>query len=154
MRYSYALFALLLLGCSSKNPEPSLDLCGKDGYFCYHKINFGKSKGADWELGVKDGCTTAEGEFTKNYALSSSSKAYFDGWILGRSKCKQILPNEGTIQEEINSKKRAEYEIMKLKMQKELQSIDSNKTNNRDIEENIVNSLMPSNNNEAIESEY
>ncbi len=153
MRKKMALFAIFILfGCSSKNSQLSLDDCKKEGYFCYHNINFGKSKGADWELGVKDGCTTAEGEFTKNYALSSSSKAYFDGWILGRSKCKQILPNEGTIQEEINSKKRAEYEIMKLKMQKaqkEIETINSNK------EENIVDAILNSNNEQQeLESEY
>jgi len=123
---------LTLLGCGNNN-QLTLEQCTK-GYFCYKNINFGKSRGELYEKGIKDGCKTGEGTFTKDYSLSSTSKDYFDGWILGRSKCKQILPNEGTMQAEINSRKRAEYQIRKLKMEQLAKDSDS--------EEGIVDALL------------
>ena len=103
-------------------------------FFCYNHINFGKSRGKDYEAGIKDGCKTGEGTFTKDYSMSSSSKDYYDGWILGRSKCKQILPNEGTIQDELNSKKRAEYLIEQMKLRQSSPDSDS--------QEGIVDKLL------------
>ena len=127
----------VLVGCSnSDNATPST--C-QDGMYCYKNINFGKSKGADFEQGVRDGCHTGEGNFKKDYSKSSTSKIYEDGWILGRSKCKQILPNEGTIQEEKDSKIRAEYEIEQLKLKS---------SQNSDSEEGVVNSLVNNNSND------
>jgi len=109
---------LIVVGCSSSSKSAlSLKNCGKNGNFCYKGVNYGPSRGPLFEQGIKDGCRTGEGFFTKDYSLSSRSKEYFDGWILGRSHCKQILPNEGTRQEEENSRKRAEYEINKLKQE-------------------------------------
>ena len=128
--------------CSNSQAELSLSNCG-NGNFCYNNINFGPSRGKNYELGIKDGCTTAEGEFTKNYYLSSSDKDYFDGWMLGRSKCKQKLPNEGTLREEENSRKRAEYEIRKLKMQ-QMQG---------DSEEGFIDRML-SDNEDSQEVEY
>ena len=129
-----------IIGCSN-NSEVSPGNC-PEGFFCYKNINFGKSRGSHFEQGIKDGCRTGEGTFTKDYSLSSTSKDYFDGWILGRSKCKQILPNEGTKQAEINSRKRAEYQIRKLKMEQSL---------NSDSQEGIVDSLLNSNQNNNVE---
>jgi len=128
-----SFFLLIISGCSDTTPQFSMQNCG-NGNFCYNNINFGPTRGKDYEEGIKDGCKTAEGTFTKNYYMSSTNKDYFDGWILGRSKCKQKLPNEGTIQEEINSKKRAEYEIMKLKLQQS--------TGQTDSEEGIVDKII------------
>ncbi len=134
----------IINGCGNNN---KLDLgnCG-DGYYCYKNINFGKTRGADYEKGIRDGCTTAEGEFTKDYSMSSSSKDYYDGWILGRSKCKQKLPNEGTIQDELNSKKRAEYQIMKMKLKQQAKSSGS--------EEGILDSIIKKNEEDVQEIEY
>lgn len=123
---------LIITGCgNSEQLDPSN--CG-NGYFCYKNINFGKTRGSDYEAGIRDGCKTGEGTFTKDYSMSSSSKDYYDGWILGRSKCKQILPNEGTIQDELNSKKRAEYQIQQMKLRQS--SVDS------DSQEGIVDKLL------------
>ena len=136
----------VLVGCSnSSSATPST--C-QEGMYCYKNINFGKSEGADFEQGVRDGCKTAEGDFRKDYSKSSSSKTYVDGWMLGRSKCKQVLPNEGTIQEERNSKKRAEYQIEQMRMQQNIQNSDS--------EEGIVDKLLNDNNSNssAQEIEY
>ncbi len=139
---------LFIIGCGSNNNSLSLKNCGKNGNFCYHGINYGPIKSKLYKKGIIDGCKTAEGEFIKDYSLSSSSKDYFNGWILGRSKCKQILPNEGTRQEEINSKKRAEYEIRKLKEEQSLKDVTN---------EGIINNLINSNSdssNEIEEVEY
>ena len=127
-------FLIFLVGCSSNN-SLSPENCGKNGYFCYKNINFGKSRGRLYEKGIIDGCTTAEGRFTKDYSLSSTSRDYFDGWMLGRSKCKQILPNEGTLQEEENSRRRAEYQIRKLKMEQMQSEIE---------EESILDTILKS----------
>jgi len=113
---SATISLLFINGCSGDSSSLSLSNCRQSGNFCYKNINFGKTRGADYEMGIKDGCRTGEGYFTKNYFMSSKSKDYYDGWILGRSKCKQILPNEGTRQEEENSRKRAEYEIRQLRL--------------------------------------
>ncbi len=123
-----ATLSTFISSCSEKAPTPG---CTK-GFYCYKNINFGKSRGRSFEKGIRDGCKTGEGEFTKDYSLSSSDKNYFDGWILGRSKCHQILPNEGTRLEEEKSRKRAEYQIRQLKMEQESQP----------SEEGIVDSLM------------
>jgi len=141
------LFMITAIGCSnSSNATPST--C-QDGMYCYKNINFGKSEGADFEQGVRDGCHTAEGNFRKDYSKSSSSATYADGWFLGRSKCKQVLPNEGTIQEEKNSKIRAEYQIEQLKLHQSSQSSDS--------EEGVVDSLLGNSSNtnsSAQDTEY
>ncbi len=137
----------MLVGCS--NSSDAIPSSCQDGMYCYNSINFGKSEGSDFEQGVRDGCHTAEGNFKKDYSKSSSSKTYVDGWMLGRSKCKQILPNEGTIQEEIDSKKRAEYQIEQMKMQQNMKNSDS--------EEGIVDSVLNngnSNSSDAQDIEY
>lgn len=138
--YKLCITILILSACSN-NSNLSTGTCPK-GAFCYKNINFGISRGKDYEKGIKDGCRTGEGVFTKDYTLSANSKDYFDGWILGRSKCKQILPNEGTKQAEINSKKRAEYQILKLKMEQEA---------NSDSQEGILDSLLNRNNSSSVE---
>ena len=129
--------AVMVIGCASSN-RASLGECQK-GMYCFKGINFGVSRGSDYEKGIRDGCRTGEGTFTKDYSMSSSSKNYFDGWILGRSKCKQILPNEGTRQEEENSKKRAEYQIEQMKLEQS--------STNSDSQEGIIDSLLNSNDN-------
>ena len=147
MRKVRTLFFLagsfIVFGCSGSNSSVDPNECKRAGNFCYKNINFGKSRGKLYEKGIIDGCTTGEGRFTKDYSLSSTSQDYFDGWMLGRSKCKQILPNEGTLQEEENSRRRAEYQIRKLKMEQSA----------GDVEESIVDSLMDSSNTEQ-EVEY
>ncbi len=111
--------SFFVVGCgNSKNLTPKN--CQSNMY-CYKNINFGVSRGSSWEKGIRDGCKTGEGEFTKDYYASSTDKNYYDGWILGRSKCKQILPNEGTRLAEQKSRQRAEYQIRKLKMEQEQQ---------------------------------
>jgi len=135
-----------IIGCSSDNKKVNMPDCGK-GAFCYKGYNFGPSQGPIFEKGVKDGCRTAEGWFRKDYSLSSRSAEYKNGWMLGRMKCKQILPNEGTRQEEINSRKRAEYQILQMKLQQSMKESNS--------EEGILDSLLNTNsNNNSEDVEY
>ena len=120
---------LLITSCANNNLQPGQ--C-TEGMYCYKNINFGKSRGSSYEKGIRDGCRTGEGRFTKDYYASSTDKSYYDGWILGRSKCKQILPNEGTRLAQEKSRQRAEYQIKQMKIEQESQP----------EEENIVDSLL------------
>jgi len=131
-----------IIGCSSDNEKVNMPDCGK-GAFCYKGFNFGPSQGAKFEKGVRDGCKTAEGWFRKDYSLSSRSAEYKNGWMLGRMKCKQVLPNEGTRQEEINSRKRAEYQIQQMKLQQSMKESNS--------EEGILDTLLNTNSNNSSE---
>ncbi|HGZ70513.1 MAG TPA: hypothetical protein ENL00_02525 [Nitratifractor sp.] len=134
----YTLFSVIAIsvigGCSRRSGGLSTPC--QPGMYCYKKINFGASKGKSFEQGVRDGCKTGEGVFTKDYYSSGRDKNYQDGWILGHSKCKQQLPNEGTAQDEIHSRKRAEYQIQQMRLQQES---DTSK------EENIVDAIMDNN---------
>jgi hypothetical protein len=135
-----AICTMLVTSCAPRGG--TIDAPCQKGMFCYKNINFGVSKGKYFEKGVKDGCKTAEGTFRKDYYYSSRDKNYYDGWILGRSKCKQILPNEGTRLEEQKSKQRAEYQIRQMRMEKEQQPevetiVDSILDSSNDIDESI-----------------
>ncbi len=125
-------------GCARR--AGGLPMTCQPGMYCYKNINFGPSKGKSFEQGVRDGCQTREGTFTKDYSRSSRDKLYEEGWELGMSRCKQQLPNEGTIQDEINSRKHAEYQIQQLKLQQSAQEEESS-------EENIVDAILDNNQN-------
>jgi len=137
-----ALYAVLITGCSNRgNLVP--ESC-QEGMYCYKNINFGVSRGSSFEKGIRDGCTTAGGRFRKNYYKSSRDKNYYDGWILGRTKCKQILPNEGTRLEEQKSRQRAEYQIRQMKMEKEQQP----------EVETVVDAIMESTDSDNVNESY
>jgi len=66
----------------------------KAGYFCYKAHNFGKDVSENYRQGVKDGCSTGEGRFRRNYHLSGISSDYKKGWDDGRAFCKLVIPDE------------------------------------------------------------
>ena len=84
---------LTLNGCT-----PSLGRCfpymEKAGYFCYRSHNFGRNVSEAYKQGVRDGCRTGEGYFRRDYALSSTSADYREGWDKGRAFCPLIVPDE------------------------------------------------------------
>jgi hypothetical protein len=86
----------------------------KSGYFCYKEHNFGRNTTPEFRQGIKDGCSTGEGYFRRDYSLSSISMEYREGWDLGRANCKLIVPDEAKpgmrtrYQQEIDEKKYAQ----------------------------------------------
>ncbi len=99
-------------GCSSTSISRCSTTAASRGYFCYQGYNFGRALTSLHKQGIKDGCRTANGYFTKNYTLSQSSDDYIKGWDKGRATCKLIPPQEadpGTIrtqyQQSIDEKK-------------------------------------------------
>ncbi|NKQ40956.1 MAG: hypothetical protein HF962_05240 [Sulfurovum sp.] len=82
-----------LSGCVSTTPRCTSNT-NASAYFCYQGYNFGENKTTQYRLGVKDGCKTANGRFTKNYKLSGSSTDYVKGWDKGRATCKLIRPKD------------------------------------------------------------
>jgi len=63
-----------------------------NGYFCHKGYNFGKGKSIQFKSGVRDGCRTARGYFSKDYTVSSWSQDYIDGWDAGRTICRHEIP--------------------------------------------------------------
>ena len=83
---------LVLSGCMSSSPRLCSSNDTANGYFCHKGYNFGKDKSRQFKSGVRDGCRTARGYFTKDYTVSSWSKDYIDGWNAGRTRCRHEIP--------------------------------------------------------------
>lgn len=74
-----------LTGCSAeKTPVP------KNGY-SHSNIHFGQNLSANYQQGIADGCTTAKGKYNKSHTLFNNDKDYYDGWFLGRNRCRDLL---------------------------------------------------------------
>jgi hypothetical protein len=82
-----ALLAIGLAGCAS-SPAPCSPAAARQGIFCYSGINFGRIDDPLLKQGIRDGCRTGKGTFTKDYKLSGSSERYRQGWIKGRALCR------------------------------------------------------------------
>jgi len=82
-----ALLASGLAGCASSAPHCTPSSVRK-GYFCYGGINFGKVEDPLYKQGIRDGCQTGKGNFSKDYRLSRNSELYRQGWIRGRTLCR------------------------------------------------------------------
>ena len=76
-----ATAAFLLTACGG---GPSI---GGDT-FMYNGHNFGENRNADFQKGVRDGCKTSTGAYTKNHALFNNNNSYHTGWEDGRINCK------------------------------------------------------------------
>jgi hypothetical protein len=82
-----ALLTLGLAGCASSASHCTPSSVRK-GYFCYGGINFGKVEDPLYKQGIRDGCRTGQGNFSKDYRLSGSSELYRQGWVRGRTLCR------------------------------------------------------------------
>ncbi len=81
------LGGFLLTGCSM--PYSDLIIPNSSGeQFVYNNISFGNGRDESFKQGVRDGCRTASGTYTKNHASFNSSRSYHAGWANGRLKCK------------------------------------------------------------------
>ena len=74
---------LFISGCGG---GPSMGSVS-DADFVYHGHNFGENRNADYKHGVKDGCTTSDGNYKKNHTLYKNDLSYHDGWEHGRLHC-------------------------------------------------------------------
>jgi len=78
---------ILLSGCvSSEFSEGSMSTQGGD--FIYRGHDFGANRNTEYQLGVKDGCKTSDGDYTKNHGLFNENESYHNGWEHGRLHCK------------------------------------------------------------------
>lgn len=62
-----------------------------EGGYYHSGIFFGSHFSKAYKKGIKDGCRTAKGTYTKSSWSFQNKKAYADGWFLGRNKCKHLL---------------------------------------------------------------
>ena len=69
---------LLLAGCSSAHrgpaPRKPMDTSGKTSTYI---------------RGAEDGCTTANGDYTKDHEAFNSNIEYHEGWFAGRRYCQR-----------------------------------------------------------------
>ena len=71
-------------GCGSNVPAD------QGGYY-YNNIYFGSHLPKAYKRGVRNGCDTAKGQYTKSHWFFHAKKDYVDGWFMGRNKCKKLL---------------------------------------------------------------
>ncbi len=83
------IFALLLAGCAS-NQTNATKLNYLGGY-TYSGITFGKNLSQLYKRGVRDGCQTAKGYYTKSHRLFNDEVDYYRGWFAGRRRCRDLL---------------------------------------------------------------
>jgi hypothetical protein len=72
---------LLLTACTSSG-------ISLENAYIYNGVNFGADRDASFKHGVKDGCKTSDGDYTKDHNLFNNSESYKVGWEDGRLQCK------------------------------------------------------------------
>jgi len=85
MLYMTGTATLLFSACTSNNTLPYL------GGYVYSGITFGKNLSDYYKQGIRDGCRTAQGFYTKSHTLFKTADDYYDGWFLGRNRCRHLL---------------------------------------------------------------
>jgi len=81
---------LLLTACNDTRQEES----NTPSRFYYSGIYFGKHFSPTLKEGVKDGCETSKGEYTKNHIRFNTDTDYHTGWFLGRRRCIPLFKPE------------------------------------------------------------
>jgi len=77
---------LLLTACTSSSlPSTSYN---KGGAYIHNGVNFGSGRDASFKHGVRDGCRTSGGNYSKDHNLFNNSESYKTGWEDGRLQCK------------------------------------------------------------------
>ncbi len=82
----FALSSLFFFNACTPN-EASI---AEGGYY-HDGIYFGQHFPDNYKKGIKDGCTTAKGDYKKSHWLFKNNKDYNDGWFLGRNRCRVLL---------------------------------------------------------------
>ena len=75
---------LLLSACTSSSLPPLSD----GNTYIHNGVNFGSGRDASFKHGVRDGCRTSDGDYTKNHTLFNNNESYKVGWEDGRLQCK------------------------------------------------------------------
>jgi len=76
---------LLFNACSPNETQVS------EGGYYHSGIYFGTNFPDVYQKGIKDGCTTAQGDYKKSHTLFNNNKDYNNGWFLGRNRCRHLL---------------------------------------------------------------
>ncbi len=92
MIYKKIFTTLLLIGAFSLITacKPKQVPVSEGGYY-YSNIYFGKNFTPTYKKGIKEGCITAKGTYTKSHYLFNNDNDYNKGWFLGRNRCKDLL---------------------------------------------------------------
>ncbi len=85
---SIFLAASLLFTACGEVPDLDGVSASSSGDFVYRNHNFGSNRDAEYRKGVKDGCKTSDGDYTKNHTLFNAENDYRVGWEHGRMHCK------------------------------------------------------------------
>jgi len=85
MMLSIVCMGLSLMSCSSKHHVSRND-------FVYNGINFGADRDASYQQGVRDGCATTAGNYTKDSDRFKVDKSYRVGWADGRLQSEERVP--------------------------------------------------------------
>lgn len=62
-----------------------------EGGYYHSGIYFGTNLSPNYQKGIKNGCTTAKGNYKKSHFLFKNNNDYHQGWFLGRNKCRSLL---------------------------------------------------------------
>lgn len=76
---------IVLTACSPK------ELPVSEGGYYHSGVYFGSNLSEIYQQGIKDGCTTSKGTYTKSHTSFQDEKEYADGWFAGRNKCRHLL---------------------------------------------------------------
>ena len=77
--------AFIFTACSPKEIPVS------EGGYYHSGVYFGAHFTKAHKKGIKDGCATSKGTYTKSHTSFQNKKEYADGWFLGRNKCRHLL---------------------------------------------------------------
>jgi hypothetical protein len=61
------------------------------GGYTYRGVSFGRHLSALSKKGINDGCDTARGVYTKSHTLFNQTDDYYEGWFIGRKRCRNLL---------------------------------------------------------------
>ena len=72
---------LLLTACTSSG-------ISLENAYIHNGIDFGSDRDASFKHGVRDGCKTSDGDYTKDHTKFNNNESYRVGWEDGRLQCK------------------------------------------------------------------
>ena len=78
----FTIILLFIFNACQQTPA----LVENGGYY-YNNIYFAKDIEETKQLGIKEGCKTAKGDYTKSHILFNNNIEYQKGWFIGRNRC-------------------------------------------------------------------